>query len=93
MLRVLACSVVVTLVSMPAVGLAQGLENGSSGATIVIDGSPAPEPPETITRDARGRATVRAGDAALFGRRDGSLEAPPASATIPDLYVIDFRYQ
>ena len=31
-----------------------------NGSAIVIDGSPAPVPPETITRDANGRATIRA---------------------------------
>src|SRR5688500_1972173 len=47
------------LLASPAAALAQDIQNGN-GRTVVIDGSPAPVAPETITRDARRRATVRA---------------------------------
>jgi hypothetical protein len=42
-----------------ALALGQDIQNGN-GPTVVIDGSPAPIAPETITRDVRRRATVRA---------------------------------
>ncbi len=41
---------------------------------MIIDGSPAPVAPETITRDARGRATVRAIKLAAPLRLDGALD-------------------
>jgi hypothetical protein len=68
---------------MPAVGLAQPQENGSNGATTVIDGSPAPQPPETITRDARGRATVRAIKLSEPLRLDGQLDEEVYRTTKP----------
>jgi environmental stress-induced protein Ves len=43
--------------------------------------------------DGAGRDLVRAGDAVLFGRRDGTLEVLPAGSTVPNLYVIEFRSQ
>jgi len=46
------------LLAAPAPALAQDLQN-SNGRTTVIDGSPAPIAPETITRDDRRRATIR----------------------------------
>ena len=51
--------------------------------TIVIDGSPAPEPPETITRDARGRATVRAIKLTEPLRLDGKLDEEVYRTTKP----------
>jgi hypothetical protein len=54
-----------------------------SGATIVLDGSPAPEPPETITRDDRGRATVRAIKLAVPLRLDGRLDEEVYANTKP----------
>jgi hypothetical protein len=41
---------------------------------VVIDGSPAPEPPEMLTRDGRGRATVRATRLSAPLRLDGQLD-------------------
>ena len=49
-------------------------ENGPVPAVVVIDGSPAPIAPETITRDARGRATVRAFKLREPLRLDGKLD-------------------
>ncbi len=45
-----------------------------SGATVIIDGPPAPVPPETITRDANNRATVRAIHLTEPLRLDGVLD-------------------
>src|SRR5262245_1620623 len=42
------------------VASAQGTDPGLSAPALVFDGPAAPIAPETITRDARGRATVRA---------------------------------
>jgi hypothetical protein len=56
----------------PAFAAAQ--ESEGSGPSIVIDGSPAPELPETITRDAGGRATVRAIKLREPLRLDGRLD-------------------
>lgn len=81
--RVLTCSVVVALVSTPAVGLARTQEKDSTTSTIVIDGSPAPAPPETITRDARGRATVRAIKLTEPLRLDGKLDESVYQTTKP----------
>src|SRR5262245_4219494 len=53
---------------------AQAQENGSLPAAIVIDGSPAPVAPEMITRDTRGRATVRAIKLQAPLRLDGKLD-------------------
>jgi hypothetical protein len=54
----LVLAVAVLLSAIP-VAAAQDIQNGASTA-LVIDGSPPPEPPESITRDDRRRATVRA---------------------------------
>jgi hypothetical protein len=45
-----------------------------AGPSLVIDGSPAPVAPETITRDAAGRATVRAIKLSQPLRVDGTLD-------------------
>lgn len=56
---------------------ASGQETDGSGAdTIVIDGAPPPVPPESITRDERGRATVRAIRLTEPLRVDGRLDEP-----------------
>jgi hypothetical protein len=55
----------------------------AAGAAIVIDGSPAPEPPETITRDARGRATVRAIKLSAPLELDGRLDEEVYATTKP----------
>ncbi len=81
--RVLVCSLVLAFVSAPAVGLAQSQENGPSSSIVVIDGSPAPEAPETITRDARGRATVRAIKLTEPLRLDGKLDEEVYQTTKP----------
>jgi hypothetical protein len=52
---------------------AQVLDMAANDA-VVIDGSPAPEPPEMLTRDARGRATVRASKLTVPLRVDGQLD-------------------
>src|SRR6266511_2776032 len=49
----------------------------------VIDGSPAPAPPETITRDARGRATIRAIKLEQPLKLDGKLDEEVYSITKP----------
>ncbi|HYN06230.1 MAG TPA: DUF5916 domain-containing protein [Vicinamibacterales bacterium] len=51
--------------------VAQGI---STGPRLVIDGPPAPKPPDTITRDAAGRATVRAIKLSEPLRLDGRLD-------------------
>ena len=55
-------------------GLAVAQDNGPAAAALVIDGSPAPVAPEMITRDARGRATVRAVKLQTPLRLDGQLD-------------------
>jgi len=64
---------VALFLSFAASAQAQDAPNGSSVA-IAIDGSPPPEPPESITRDARRRATVRAIKLAEPLRVDGKLD-------------------
>ena len=81
--RVFVCSLVLAVVSAPAVGLAQSQENGPNPSIVVIDGSPAPEAPETITRDARGRATVRAIKLTEPLRLDGKLDEEVYQTTKP----------
>ena len=58
----------------PAAPAAPGRGAGVATPTIVIDGAPAPVPPETITRDAAGRATVRAVSLTEPFRLDGVLD-------------------
>src|SRR5262245_33081823 len=53
---------------------AQSQQSEMSLDRIVIDGPPPPEPPEMITRDASGRATVRAIKLAAALRVDGKLD-------------------
>ncbi|MBA3269508.1 MAG: carbohydrate binding family 9 domain-containing protein [Acidobacteria bacterium] len=60
------------LVAFAAPSFAQ--EQAGSSSTVVIDGSPAPVAPETITRDARNRATVRAIKLASPLVMDGKLD-------------------
>jgi hypothetical protein len=69
-------------VGSPAFAQVNG--NGSAGGVaIVIDGSPAPEAPETMTRDARNRATVRAIKLTEPLRLDGKLDEEVYGATKP----------
>ena len=81
--RVLVCSLV--LACRLRARRRAGAESGerSQSLTIVIDGSPAPEPPETITRDARGRATVRAIKLTEPLRLDGKLDEEVYQTTKP----------
>jgi hypothetical protein len=58
---------------LSVVGAAQVRAQQGDGA-VIIDGSPPPEPPETITRDSRGRATVRAIKLTEPLRLDGVLD-------------------
>ena len=53
---------------------APGRGAGVAAPTIIIDGAPAPVAPETITRDAAGRATVRAVSLTEPFRLDGVLD-------------------
>lgn len=53
---------------------ADGASGSTAGGTVVIDGSPAPIAPETITRDAAGRPTVRAIKLTEPLRLDGKLD-------------------
>ena len=63
----------------------------SPAAAVIIDGPPPPVPPETIARDAAGRATVRAVRLTESWRLDGALdeaiyeEVPPVSGFIQQL--------
>ena len=63
--------VALALLVSPHLAMAQ---DTSTGPLVVIDGSPAPIAPETITRDARGRATVRAIKLTTPLRLDGKLD-------------------
>ena len=56
-----------------APALAQAQDNGGA-PLVVLDGSAAPVAPETITRDAQGRATVRALKLGEPLRVDGRLD-------------------
>ena len=62
--------------SLPAALLAQQTDDGPGDAGLVIDGSPPPVLPASITRDARGRATVRAIRLEQPLALDGSLDEP-----------------
>jgi hypothetical protein len=53
------------------------------GAAVVIDGSPAPLAPETITRDTQGRATIRAVKLTTPLRLDGRLDDEIYGAVAP----------
>ena len=84
MARVLsALAAVCVLTAGSAAGPAAAQETGFQPPQQVIDGPPAPAPPATITRDADGRATVRAVriDAPL--RLDGVLDEPGYAAVEP----------
>jgi hypothetical protein len=70
-MKIFFVSVAIVLSAISAA--AQDTQNGTSVA-VVIDGSPPPEPPESITRDARRRATVRAIKLAEPLRLDGKLD-------------------
>src|SRR5918993_107618 len=61
---------------------AQNAQNGS-GTSVALDGSPAPVPPESITRDARRRATVRAIKLTQPLRVDGKLDEEVYQAHAP----------
>jgi len=64
----------VALVFASAISAAAQEPQNGAPVSIVIDGSPPPEPPESITRDARRRATVRAIKLAEPLRVDGKLD-------------------
>ena len=64
---------IVALVLVFSAATAMAQDNGG-GPLLAIDGSPAPVPPETITRDTRGRATVRALRLSEPLRIDGKLD-------------------
>lgn len=63
--------IALALLVSPAAAMAQ---DDGTAPVVVIDGSPAPVPPETITRDAHGRATVRAIKLTEPLRLDGKLD-------------------
>jgi hypothetical protein len=71
------------LCSAASPALAQSNGNTATAAAIVIDGSPAPEPPEVITRDARNRATVRAIKLTAPLKLDGKLDEEVYAVTKP----------
>jgi hypothetical protein len=66
--------IVLGLAASPSPVWAQSQQNETSLEGIAIDGPPAPEPPEMISRDADGRATVRAIRLAAPLRVDGKLD-------------------
>ena len=55
----------------------------ATATTIIIDGAPAPEAPETITRDAAGRATVRAVRLSEPFSLDGVLDEAVYETVLP----------
>src|SRR5688572_25998406 len=66
--------VIVLLTTLQPLVAAAPVRAQQGDGTVVIDGSPPPEPPDTITRDARGRATVRAIKLTEPLRLDGVLD-------------------
>jgi hypothetical protein len=73
-MRVLACLAVVIATAVSAYAQDGAVIAAATGPAIVIDGSPAPLAPETITRDERRRATVRAIKLSEPLRMDGRLD-------------------
>ena len=69
------------------VGLLFGLLFSAGAHAQQVDGPPPPAPPATITRDAEGRATIRATRLATALRIDGQLDESLYSSTPP---VSDF---
>ncbi|HXG90515.1 MAG TPA: DUF5916 domain-containing protein [Vicinamibacterales bacterium] len=67
-------SIVAILASLGMPRAASAEQGSGPSATVTIDGSPAPVAPETITRDERGRATVRAIKLTEPLRMDGKLD-------------------
>ena len=82
---------VVTFTSILSLGTADGgqtagqaVDGGSSGSVMaLVDGPPPPVPPETISRDEQGRATVRAVRLSEPLRLDGRLDEPVYRAVRP----------
>jgi uncharacterized membrane protein YgcG len=60
------------------------LNTGGAGSATLIDGPPAPVPPDVITRDGAGRATVRAIKLTRGIRLDGRLDEP-VYGTVPPI--------
>jgi hypothetical protein len=82
-MRSSALSVFVCAVGVLAPTIARAQENAPASAAIVIDGSAPPVAPEMITRDARGRATVRAIKLQTPLRLDGRLDDEIYGTVLP----------